>query len=158
MIRRSASIRKVELMFLGQYRHTIDDKSRITFPSRLRELLIDGAYITQGFDQNLIVMTTARWNLLYERINKMNMTNPDFRSLRRFMFSLAAKVEFDSAGRFIIPQALKDVAHLDGEAVIVGVGDDIEIWSPDLWDSQIQKMEDPAASSQRFDTLDLSLS
>lgn len=145
-------------MFLGQYNHTIDEKGRITFPSRFRELLVDGAYITQGFDQNLVVMTSARWDLLYERINKMNMTNPDFRSLRRFMFSLAAKVEFDNAGRFIIPQALKEVAHLDGTAIVVGVGDDIEIWAPELWSGQKNKMEDQEATTQRFNTLDLSLS
>jgi len=144
-------------MFLGQYNHTIDEKGRITFPSRLRELLVDGAYITQGFDQNLVVMTSIRWNLLYERINKMNMTDPELRNLRRFMFAMAAKVEFDSAGRFIIPQALKDIAHLDGNAVVVGVGDDIEIWAPELWEEQKRKLDDPAANAQRFNTLDLSL-
>jgi MraZ protein len=144
-------------MFLGQYNHTIDEKGRITFPSRLRELLVDGAYITQGFDQNLVVMTSVRWNLLYERINKMNMTDPELRNLRRFMFAMAAKVEFDSAGRFIIPQALKDIAHLDGNAVVVGVGDDIEIWAPELWEEQKRKLDDPAANAQRFNTLDLSL-
>jgi MraZ protein len=144
-------------MFLGQYNHTIDDKGRITFPSRLRELLVDGAYITQGFDQNLVVMTSVRWNLLYERINKMNMTDPELRNLRRFMFAMAAKVEFDSAGRFIIPQALKDIAHLDGNAVVVGVGDDIEIWAPEFWEEQKRKLDDPAANAQRFNTLDLSL-
>jgi MraZ protein len=144
-------------MFLGQYNHTIDEKGRITFPSRLRELLVDGAYITQGFDQNLVVMTSTRWNLLYERINKMNMTDPELRNLRRFMFAMAAKVEFDNAGRFIIPQALKDIAHLDGNAVVVGVGDDIEIWAPELWEEQKSKLDDPAANAQRFNTLDLSL-
>jgi MraZ protein len=144
-------------MFLGQYHHTIDEKGRVTFPSRFRELLVDGAYVTKGFDQNLTVMTTARFNLLYERINKMNMTDPNFRSLRRFMFSMAAKVDFDAAGRFLIPQALKEAAHLNGEAVVVGVGDDIEIWDPELWNEQINKMDDPEATSQRFDTLDLSL-
>ncbi len=144
-------------MFLGQYNHTIDDKGRITFPSRLRELLVDGAYITLGFDKNLVVMTTVRWNLLYERINKMNVADENFRSLRRLMFALAAKVDFDNAGRFIIPQALKDIAHLDSNVVVVGVGEDIEIWAPELWDQQLHKIDDPEANAQRFNTLDLSL-
>lgn len=146
-------------MFLGQYNHTIDDKGRITFPSRLREMLLDdGAYVTLGFDQNLVVMTSSRWNLLYERINKMNMTDPNLRNLRRFMFSMAAKVEFDNAGRFIIPQPLRDIAHLNSAAVVVGVGDDIEIWAPELWEDQKNKIDDPETSAQRFNTLDLSLS
>jgi MraZ protein len=143
-------------MFLGQYNHTIDEKGRITLPSRLRELLGDGAYITQGFDQNLLVMTSARFDLLSERIKKMNMADPDLRSLRRFMFSQAGKVDFDNAGRFIIPAALKEIACLENNAVVVGVGDDIEIWSPELWEEQKNKMKDPVANAQRFNTLDLS--
>ncbi len=38
-------------MFMGKYRHNLDEKGRLTIPARYRELLTDGAYITQGFDQ-----------------------------------------------------------------------------------------------------------
>ena len=145
-------------MFLGQYDHTIDEKGRITFPSRFREMLADGAYITQGFDQNLTVMTSSRWNLLYERISKMNTADPKIRSLQRFLFSNAAKIEFDNAGRFIIPQFLRDSSHLDGSAIVIGVGEIIEIWSPDLWAEQIKKLADPEISAQNFNSLDLTLS
>jgi MraZ protein len=145
-------------MFLGQFEHTIDEKGRITFPSRFRELLSEGAYVTLGFDQNLVVMTTSRWTLLYARINGMNSANPDIRNLRRFMFSHAAKIDFDSAGRFIIPPVLREAAHLNDAAMVVGVGDDIEIWAPELWTEQDKVLENPEVSAKRFETLDLSLS
>jgi DNA-binding transcriptional regulator/RsmH inhibitor MraZ len=44
---------------------------------------------------------------------------------------------------------------LDGEAVIVGVGAAIEIWSPQAWDEQLTIMQNVEANSQRFAELDL---
>jgi len=37
-----------EQMFLGQFRHTIDDKGRLTVPARFRDLLVGGAYSTRS--------------------------------------------------------------------------------------------------------------
>jgi MraZ protein len=143
-------------MFLGQHTNTIDEKGRITLPSRFRELLSDGAYITVGLDQNLIVMPASHFIQQYERINSMNPNNPLVRNYRRFTFGRAAKIEFDSVGRFIIPQNLRESASLTNSAVIVGIGEDIEIWSPDLWAKQAEKLENPETSTSGFENLDLS--
>lgn len=156
-VRRSAYIGKVELMFLGQFEHTIDEKGRITFPSRFREMLADGAYVTRGFDQNLTIMTSSRWNQLYERINKMNTADPKIRALSRFIFSRAVKIEFDATGRFVIPQFLREAAHLGGSVTVLGVGENIEIWSPELWAEQNKILEDAETTTEAFSNLDLTL-
>jgi MraZ protein len=144
-------------MFLGQFEHTIDEKGRITFPSRFRELLSDGAYVTAGMDKNLLVMPSSHFNQLFERINSMNPNDPRVREYRRFTFSRAAKIEFDSAGRFIIPPVLRESAQLINAAVVVGVGTDIEIWAPELWAEQGKIMEDPEILTKSFESLDLSI-
>ncbi len=143
-------------MFLGQYNHTIDEKGRITFPSRLRELLVDGAYLTQGFDKNLLVMPSTRWIEFTARVAKMNMADPTSRLLKRQVFSPAAKIDFDSAGRFIIPPELRKFAEMESDVVVVGIGEDIEIWSAALWEEQKQTISDPEANAQRIASLDLS--
>jgi MraZ protein len=144
-------------MFLGQYEHTIDEKGRLTVPSRFRELLQDGAYITQGFDQNLVVLTAATFDHISSRVNRMSMTDPTARQLKRLIFSHADRLEVDRVGRILIPQFLRASAQLDGAAIMVGVGDYFEIWSPERWQEQNTLLQDGEANAQRFAALDLSV-
>ena len=147
----------VEHMFLGQYRHNIDSKGRLTVPVRYREQLVaGGAYITQGFDQNLMILTKHSFEEIYQRVNQLSLTSNMARLLKRLIFSNANQVDVDKAGRILIPQYLRTGAVLDGDAVVVGVGDYIEIWSPALWKAQIDLLQDAEANSQRFEALDLS--
>jgi MraZ protein len=142
-------------MFLGQYRHTIDTKGRLIVPARFRDLLADGAYVAQGFDNNLMVLTEPAFELISRRVSQMSMTDQSARLLKRLIFSAADRVEMDKAGRIRIPQFLLQVAQLDAEAVVVGVGDYIEIWSPQTWEDQEEDLLDNHANAQRFAALDL---
>jgi MraZ protein len=144
-------------MFLGQFEHTIDEKGRMTIPARFRELLEGGAYVTQGFDSNLIVLPTGAFQQIYQRVNQLSMTDPTTRQLKRLIFSYATRLEFDKAGRILLPQFLRETAGLDGAAVVVGVGDYFEIWSVQHWADQNDNLRDADANSQRFAALDLSL-
>jgi MraZ protein len=148
---------KLEHMFLGRYHHTIDGKGRLTVPARYRDLLAaDGAYLTQGFDQNINVYPPQIFERISIRVNRLNMTDPSTRSLRRMMFSNAEHVTLDKAGRILIPQFLREEISLDSEAVIVGMGDYFEIWSPNLWAGQTTVMEESEPIAMRFMDLDLS--
>jgi len=145
-------------MFLGQYEHSIDDKGRLTIPARFRELLTaEGAYVTQGFDRNLMVITTSAFEELYQRVNQMSMTDLNARLLKRLIFSSADRVEVDKAGRILIPQFLRQAIGLNGDVIIVGVGDYFEIWSRDLWSEQQSLLQDVDATAKRFAALDLSV-
>jgi MraZ protein len=148
---------EVEHMFLGQYQHSLDTKGRLTIPSRFRELLIsDGAYVTLGFDNNLLLLTEPYFNRMSDRVSRKSLTEPNARLLKRLIFATAERVEVDKAGRILIPEFLRKAASLDGEAVIVGAGDYIEIWEPDRWSSQLAQLQDADANIQRFALLDLS--
>jgi len=148
---------KVEHMFLGQYHHNLDEKGRLTIPARFRDALAEGAYLTQGFDRNLRLLTQADFEVMAEMVNRLSMTNPDIRQLRRLIFANASEVQLDRIGRTLIPQFLRDFAGLDSEAVVVGVGEAIEIWSPEAWAEQEGMIQDAEANAQRFAELDLSI-
>jgi len=143
-------------MFLGRYHHNLDKKGRLTIPVRFREALQEGAYLVQGFDRNLMVLTPPVFERIYHRVNALSMTDPVARQLKRLIFSAASPVEVDGAGRILIPPYLREAVALNGEAVVVGVGDYFEIWPPQDWQQQMNLLQDAEANARRFAALDLS--
>lgn len=144
-------------MFLSQFQHNLDDKGRLMIPARYRDLLAAGAFITQGFDKCLMVMTDAYFKEVYERINNMNMADASARMLRRLILSNAYPVEVDKVGRILVPQNLREFLGIaSGELTVAGQGDYFEVWTPADWKSQMDNLQDVEANQQRFATLDLS--
>jgi MraZ protein len=143
-------------MFLGQYQHSIDDKGRLMVPARFRELLEGGAYLTQGFDKCLMVMTEAHFKQVAERITSMSLTDPTARLLRRLIFSTAYSVEVDKVGRILVNGNLRQFAGLENNVIVAGQGEYFEVWAPAEWDKQTALINDTEANNQRFATLDLS--
>ena len=113
-------------MFLGQFRHTLDEKGRLMVPARYRAVLLsDGAYITLGLDHNLMLLTSPQFSLISQRLNAMNLTDPNARAIRRLIFSTAEQVELDKAGRILISPYLRELASIGTETVVVGTGNSI---------------------------------
>lgn len=142
-------------MFLGQHDHTIDEKGRLIVPARFREQLENGAYITRGFDQNLIVLTSSKFEQIYQRVNEMSITDLSARQLRRLMFANADLLQFDKTGRILIPQFLRESVKLDSNVVVVGVGEYFEVWSAEEWAKQSGLLNDGETNAQRFSALNL---
>ena len=145
-------------MFLGQFQHNLDDKGRLMIPARFRELLAAGAFITQGFDKCLMVMTDVYFKEVYDRISAMNLADPMARLLRRLILSNAYPVEADKVGRILIPQNLRQVITLESEAIVAGQGEYFEVWTPAAWNEQMAQLQDLETNDQRFAMLDLSKS
>ena len=146
-------------MFLGQFQHNLDDKGRLMVPARYRDLLAAGAFITQGFDRCLMVMTDEHFREVYTIINSMNMADPAARELRRMILSNAYPVDVDKVGRILVPQNLREFLGVaSGELWVAGQGEYFEVWAPAEWKAQMEKLKDAEANAQRFATLNLSRS
>jgi MraZ protein len=147
---------KVAQMFMFQYQHNIDDKGRLMIPAAFREMLVDGAYVTLGFDGCLMVMTSTYFAEVYRRLNEMNLADPDSRLLRRLLLGYASRVEVDKVGRVLLPAMLRQAAKLEGDAMVVGQGEYFEIWAPAEWNKELNQLQDTETNSKRFAALDLS--
>src|SRR5512138_3476481 len=144
-------------MFLGQFQHSLDEKGRLMIPARYRELLAAGAFITQGFDKCLMVMTDVYFKQVYDRINAMNLADPTARLLKRLILSNAYPVDVDKVGRILVPQNLREFLGIaNGELVVAGPGEYFEVWTPAEWRAQMDPVQDVEATEQRFATLDFS--
>ncbi len=156
--RRFAVYRVSEHMFLGEFRHSLDEYGRLTLPAPYRALLPEDVFIVHGLDENLMVLPPERFQVLYRQLQRLSLTDPKARQLRRLMFASAAQTKVDRAGRIRIPTELRERAGLAKDVVIVGVGDYFELWAPDAWKEQLTLLEDAEANAQRFAVFHLALS
>jgi MraZ protein len=122
-------------MFLGRFSHLLDAKGRLAVPSRFREGLAGGLVLTRGLDRCLAVYPMAAWTPLAERVSALPFSDPDARNLRRMVFAEAADLAIDSQGRILVPPELRRYAGLERDAIVIGVNESIEIWSPVHWEA-----------------------
>lgn len=126
-------------MLTGTFCHALDEKNRLSIPSKWRkDLEKDGKeiYVTPGLDQCLFILSSRQFEELAQKVKQLPFTKENVRSFSRLFFSKASPpLEFDKQGRILIPLFLKDHAEINKEIVLVGVYDRIEAWNPKLWDS-----------------------
>lgn len=120
-------------MFLGEYTHTIDDKGRVTIPARFRAELAAGMVVTRGFDRNLMVYPVEEWLEMAERVAARPVSDESVRAFRRRIFAGATDLEPDRQGRIVLPQYLREFAGIDGEVVVAGNYDYVELWDAEAW-------------------------
>ncbi|NLF63765.1 MAG: division/cell wall cluster transcriptional repressor MraZ [Chloroflexi bacterium] len=120
-------------MFLGEYTHTIDDKGRVTIPARFRAELAGGLVVTRGFDRNLMIYPLTEWQEMAERVAARPVSDESVRAFRRRIFAGATDLEPDRQGRIVLPQYLREFAGIDGEVVVAGMYDYIELWDAEAW-------------------------
>jgi len=126
---------------MGEYHHTIDDKGRLTLPSKIREQLGDEFVVTRGLDNCLFVYPKEEWNQVITKYKELPNTK-DARNFMRFLLSGATITLFDKQGRINIPIPLSKYASSEKECVIIGVNDHLEIWSLDAWNQFIDTNEE----------------
>lgn len=139
-------------MFLGEYTHTIDDKGRLTIPAKFRGDMASGLVVTRGFDQNLMVFPLSGWQDLAERILSRPLTDESVRTFRRRVFSGAVDLTPDRQGRIVLPAYLRNFAAIDGEVVVAGMYNYLEVWSVSYWQTLRESIENNSDAA-RWDDL-----
>lgn len=129
-------------MFMGEYHHNIDDKSRLVLPSKFRTGLGEKFVITRGLEKCLYVYSIAEWNEIEKKLKTLPFTKKDARTFVRTFFSGAAECEFDRQGRTCITSPLVSYAGLTKECVVIGANDRIEIWDKTEWEKFLDETSD----------------
>ena len=122
-------------MLLGEYEHTLDPKGRLAMPAKLRENLGTNFIITKGLDGCLFVYDMEQWRLMENKLASLPVSMKKVRDFTRFLFGGACEAECDKQGRVLLPLSLRRHAHLEKDAVIVGVGNRAEIWDAQTWNN-----------------------
>ncbi|MEK7151486.1 MAG: division/cell wall cluster transcriptional repressor MraZ [Patescibacteria group bacterium] len=135
-------------MLIGEYKHTIDVKKRLSIPVKLRKEIGNKAVLTRGLDNCLFLFPIKEWEQLAEKLGKLPFGQQDTRSFVRLLLSGASEVEMDQLGRILIPDFLKNYASLKKTAIIAGLFNRLEVWDEDRWNdykNNIEKNSDKIA-------------
>ncbi|MEK7514676.1 MAG: division/cell wall cluster transcriptional repressor MraZ [Patescibacteria group bacterium] len=135
-------------MLIGEYTHTIDEKNRVSMPSKFRREMGKTVIITHGLDSCLFVYSRAEWKTISEKVSELGIAQADRRGLNRFLLAGAVEAEVDTIGRILIPDFLRKFAGLSERVVFAGVHSRVEIWDEERWaeyKKQLEKQADALA-------------
>lgn len=128
-------------MFIGEYRHSIDDKGRLALPSKFRSSLKNGAIVTRGLDGCLYVYTAAEWKKLAVKLAELPMSKSNSRAFARLMLAGAMDVTLDKQGRAVLPDYLRKYAGLTKNIIVAGLYNHLELWDEASWEKYKSKTE-----------------
>lgn len=128
-------------MFMGEFQHSVDDKSRLIVPAKFREGLGEHFVATKGLDTCLFVYPMDEWKSIETKLKELPFTRADARAFVRFFFSGATECELDKQGRILIPDNLRAYAKIDRECMVIGVSSRVEIWARAEWEAYSQKAD-----------------
>jgi MraZ protein len=130
--------------FIGTYECKVDAKGRLMIPVALKKQLVDsldaGFVLKRSvFQPCLELYPMTEWNLMMQKINKLNKfvkKNDDF--IRRFSAGVRM-VEIDALGRLLIPKDLATIGNISKDLVLSSAVNIIEIWDKDLYEKAIDE-------------------
>jgi MraZ protein len=131
-----------ELIFYNSlFRHGVDEKRRVQIPAKWRPSQPDVEFTlilwpngTQP-DACLLVLPPVEMKALAEKIRAMRFADANASALRRLIGSKSANVPLDKAGRICVPEAMAKAVGIENEAVLIGLVDRFEIWSPERYEN-----------------------
>ena len=136
--------------FTSEYECKLDAKGRLVLPAKIKVNLPEASstelVLRKGFEPNLIVYPMLEYKKIHNKISSLSEFNAEQRRLKRNFFRSIATVELDNAGRFLIPKTMLAHAKMEKEAIVVGMGNTIEIWNPEVYDDYL--INDPSEYSE----------
>ena len=132
-------------MYFGEVYTLLDEKNRLTFPSRFRKTMEELGhkefFMCRGFDNCLFIFPRQSWDEIMAAARKRPKLDAEAVRVRRALFGSVQEVSPDNQGRVPVPEHLREFACLDKEAALIGTDDHIELWNRSAWKDYQRKSE-----------------
>ena len=128
-------------MLIGEYRHTIDAKKRLSLPAKFRQELGRKVIVTRGFENCLVIYSEKEWKKVTNKLESLPTSQVGVRSFSRIILAGAMEVGLDKLGRILIPDYLKRYAGLKKNVIICGLSNKLEVWDIQKWETYRKRAE-----------------
>jgi MraZ protein len=130
------------LGFVGQFQHSLDAKGRLILPAKFRAEYEHGGHLSPNTDGCVALWTPGEFaRQAEERLAQARHGGADELRVARYWAANSSDAEFDKQGRFALPSSIREYAQLEGDVLIVGSLDHIELWDPTIYDEKVNPAE-----------------
>lgn len=141
--------------FTSEYECKLDTKGRLVLPAKIKvnlpEVSTNELVLRKGFEPNLILYPMVEYKKIHHKISSLSEFNPEQRKLKRNFFRSIAQVDLDSANRILVPKTMLAHAKIEKEAILIGMGNYIEMWNPEVFNEyQIDDADEYSELAQKF--------
>jgi MraZ protein len=127
--------------FVGRYEHSIDVKGRVILPVKFRAAFERGGYLTENREGCLALWTPGEFERQMAAMQERAGEGRANRNRARLWAATSHEVEIDRQGRMPIPLHLREFASLQGDVLVHGAIDRVELWDPVAWDQRVRPDE-----------------
>lgn len=132
--------------FTSEYECKLDAKGRLVLPAKLKAALpeINGneLMIVLGFEPCLVLYPLLEYNKTFSKVAGLDELKKEDRNIQRNFFRRNIDVELDNAGRFLIPKSMMQAVKIGKEVKVVGVGNRMEIWNPEVFEEYLMDSDE----------------
>lgn len=124
--------------YTGLFRHTLDDKGRLTIPSAWRYVHAeeDTFLATPHPDGYIAVLPPTEVEKLHAKFSELKLSDASAQAFAARFFSQTQSFSFDKAGRIGLGTDLLAHARIEKDAVLVGSLTKFNIYSPARWQQE----------------------
>jgi MraZ protein len=128
-------------MLRGNAPAKIDEKGRLKLPSGFRSLIGEHfggeVFVTSLFGDCVWVYPMENWKALEARLARTPSTNQAVRKFRYRVNYYGQQTTIDLQGRVLIQPLLRQQAKTDGEVVVLGADDHLEVWNRSAFEAKL---------------------
>ena len=126
------------IMLRGIHNINVDSKGRLKIPSRFLHALTSGNdQVVMTIDPQypcLLMYPYQEWRSIEAKIASLPNFDGNARRIQRLLIGHAHDIGVDAQDRVLVPQELREFAHIDKHCVLIGQSNKCEVWSQTDWE------------------------
>jgi MraZ protein len=129
------------LVLYGEYELTVDDKNRMLVPAEVRRSIDperDGEafFMVVGINRIPWLYPEKSYEALISQVPVELTPGEDSLAFDQMNFAMISRLEWDKAGRILIPEKTLRRTGIEKEVTLIGVRDHLELWNRGDWNAR----------------------